>query len=31
MAITSQVFKKMFPQEHVKFAMFGDYVNRYER
>ena len=31
MAISKQVFKNMFPQENVKFAMFGDYVNRYER
>lgn len=21
----------MFPQENIKFAMFGDYVNRYQR
>lgn len=31
MALNPKVLKQLFPQDNVKFAMFGDYVNRYER
>jgi len=26
-----EVLKRVFPQKNIRFAMFGDYVNRYKR
>ena len=31
MALTPQLLKTVFPQGHIRFAMFTEHVNRYRR